>query len=72
MKKALLNAPIMLTIERNSDTSPNINLNGNDLRKSSSAYLEMSMDKKIRVEAVERVNAKASDIANTVNKCFFK
>jgi len=71
MKKVLLNATIILIIEKNSDTSPNINLNCSDLRKSSSSYREMSMDKKIRVEVVERVNAKASDNANTMNKGFF-
>ncbi|RDY10675.1 hypothetical protein CR513_04767, partial [Mucuna pruriens] len=68
MKKALLNATIMLIIEINSATSPDINFKGSDLRKSSSAYREMRIDKKIRIEVDEEINAKASDNANTRNE----
>lgn len=72
MKKALLNATIMLIMETKRVTNPDINLNGRELRKSCSAYREIRMDKKIRVEVEEEINANASENANTVNKGFFK
>lgn len=72
MKKALLNATIMLIIETNNATSPDINFNGSDLRKSSSAYLEMRMDKKISIEVEDEIIATPSDNANTRNDGFIK
>ena len=72
MKKALLNATIMLIIETNSATSPDINFKGSDLRKSSSAYREMRMDKKMRIEVEDEINAMVSDNANTRKAGFFK
>ena len=62
----------MLIIEINSAKSADINFKGSDLRKSSSAYREIRMDKKIRIEAEDEIIAMESDNANIKNVGFPK
>jgi len=62
----------MLTIEMNSARRPDISFKGSDVRKSSSAYREIRIDKKIRMEVDDEINAMESDNANTKNAGFCK
>ena len=67
MKRVAENAIIMVAMEMKSVVSPIISLFGNDCRKSSSAYREVRMDRKIKIEVTEENRANASDTAKTIN-----
>ena len=66
----MVKVTIMDMIETKSVMSPNINLEGNDSRKSSSAQREVKIDKNTSIEVEEENNAIASDTAN-IMKDFF-
>ncbi|CAN1225357.1 hypothetical protein LINGRAPRIM_LOCUS973 [Linum grandiflorum] len=53
----------MVVIEMKRVRSPVRSLFGNEERKSSSAYLEVSMDRNIKMDVAEETRASASDMA---------
>lgn len=59
-------------METNNAKSPNISLEGNDTRKSSSAYLDVKIDKKITIDVEEEHSATASDRINILNQFIFR
>ncbi|KAF4379689.1 hypothetical protein F8388_023706 [Cannabis sativa] len=67
IKRAAQNAIVIVAIDMKSVRSPITNFVGNDLRKSSSAYLDVSIPKNINTEAVDEKSEKASDIIKILN-----
>lgn len=61
----------ILFMETNKANSPNISLEGSDTRKSSSAYLEVRIERKITIEIDEEKRATASDNRKTLNHSLF-
>lgn len=65
MKKVAVKATIMVAIEISNKMRPHMSFNGNDTRKSLSAYREVRIDRNISIEAVEVNNDMAFDMAKT-------
>lgn len=72
MKRVALNAVIMLAIDKNSMERPTIIFLGRDLRKSSSAYREVRIDKNTSTEEEEEKSVNASAMVKTMNDFSFK
>lgn len=70
MKNVAVKATIMVAIEMSSKISPLMSFTGNDTRKSSSAYLEVRIDKKINIEAVEENSDTPFDTEKTTKQAF--
>ncbi|KAF4388661.1 hypothetical protein G4B88_018938 [Cannabis sativa] len=66
IKRAAQNAIVIVAIDMKSVRSPITNFVGNDLRKSSSAYLDVSIPKNINTEAVDEKSANNPAMCNMV------
>lgn len=66
MKNVAPKAMSIVMMEKKRVAMPTLNLLGSDTRKSSCAYLEVSMDKNINTDITEENNARASERAKTL------